>query len=127
MSSTGPGLAAWRSGSGTCASVSLMAQSSWPLPGLIAGRHIAPDKFVDLGFDGGAFQHHAAVGPFDPAVAGCNLRLGQDHQPALETALGGLPLDFLAGGFVEAVVDADHEVRCRDQMRKAIAHQSRDL
>src|SRR6266581_1877336 len=81
------------SGSGTCASVSLMAQSSWPLPGLIAGRHIAPDKFVDPGFDDRAFQHHTAVGPFDPAVAGWNLRLGQDDQPALEAALGGLPLD----------------------------------
>src|SRR5882762_8376365 len=40
-------------------------QSSWPLAsGLMAGRHIAPDKFADLGFDGGALQHHAAVGPF---------------------------------------------------------------
>src|SRR5580704_14759175 len=106
MSSTGAVLGALRSGSGTCASVSLMAQSSWPLPGLIAGRHIAPDKFVDLGFDGSAFQHHAAVGPFDPAVAGCDLRLGQDHQPALETALGGLPLDLVAGGLVKRIVDA---------------------
>src|SRR5882724_5324953 len=103
-----------------------MVQSSRP-SGLIAGRHVAPDKFVDLGFDGRALQHHAAIGPFDPAVAGCDLRLGQDHQPALEAALGGLPLDFLAGGFVEAVVDADHEVRRRDQMRKAIAHQPRDF
>src|SRR3979490_599819 len=103
-----------------------MVKSSRP-SGLIAGRHIAPDKFVDLGFDGRALQHHAAVGPFDPAVAGCNLRLGQDHQPALEAALGGLPLDFLAGGLIEAVVDADHEVRRRDQMREALAHQCRDF
>src|SRR5258708_12136345 len=96
MSSIGAALAALRSGSGTCASVSLMAQSSWPQPGLIAGRHIAPDKFVDLEFDGRAFQHHAAVGPFDPAVAGRDLRLGQDHHPALQPALASLPLHLLA-------------------------------
>src|SRR5439155_19123892 len=62
-----------------------ISQSSWPLPGLIAGRHIAPDKFVDPGFDDRALQHHTAVGPFDPAVAGWNLRLGQDDQPALRS------------------------------------------
>src|SRR5882757_2398819 len=105
MSSIGAALAALRSGSGTCASVSLMAHSSWPQPGLIAGRHIAPDKFVDLEFDGRALQHHAAVGPFDPAVAGRDLRLGQDHQPALETALRGQPLDALARAVVEGIVD----------------------
>src|SRR3954471_11262342 len=126
MSSTTGASAALRSGSGTWVSVSLMAQSSWP-SGLIAGRHVAPDKFVDLGFDRRALQHHAAISPFDPAVAGCDLRLGQDHQPALEAALGSLPLDLFAGSLVKTVVDANYEVRRRNQVREAIAHQSRDL
>src|SRR3954462_1595485 len=100
--------AALRSGSGTWVSVSLMVQSSWPsASGLIAGRHIAPDKFVDLGFDGGALQHHAAVGPFNFAVAGGDGRSGQNPQPPLEAPLGGLPLDPVAGGVVELVVDAN--------------------
>src|SRR5258708_11612292 len=96
MSSIDGASAALRSGSGTCASVSLMVQSSWPSSGLIAGRHVAPDKFVDLGFDGRALQHHAAVGPFDPAVAGRYVRLGQDHQAPRESVMRGQPLDTFA-------------------------------
>src|ERR1700712_4936303 len=102
--------AALRSGSGTWVSVSLMVQSSWPsASGLIAGRHIAPDEFVDLGFDGGALQHHAAVGPFNPAVAVGDGGFGQNPQPAFEAALSGLPFDSIAGGVVKLVVDADDE------------------
>src|SRR5439155_1256955 len=72
-------------------------------------------------------QHDAAVGPFDPAVAGCDIRLGQDHQPALEAALGSLSFDLFARRLVKGVVDADHEMRRRDQMREAVAHQRGDL
>src|SRR6185295_9544742 len=105
-----------------------MIQSSWPSrSGLIAGRHIAPDEFADLRFDGRAFQHHAAVGPFDPAVAGGDAGLGQNHQPAFEAALGGPPFDLLAGGLVKLVVDADDEMRGCDQMREAVADQRHDL
>src|SRR5258705_13034619 len=86
--------AALRSGSGTCASVSLMVQSSWPLSrGLIAGRHVAPDKFVDLCFDRRALQHDAAIGPLDPAISGLDIRLRQDNETAPEAALFGHPLD----------------------------------
>src|SRR5215216_3349024 len=127
-SSIGGASAELRSGSGTCASVSLMVQSSWPLrSGLIPGRQIASDEFANLRFDGRAFQHYAAVGPFDPAVAGGDAGLGQDHQPALEAALGGLPFDLLAGGLVELVVDADDEMRGCDQMREAVADERGDF
>src|SRR5437868_2432753 len=105
-----------------------MVQSSWPLrSGLIAGRQIASDEFADLRFDGRAFQHHAAVGPFDPAVAGGDAGLGQDHQPALEAALGCLPFDLLAGGLVELVVDANDEMRGCDQVREAVADEGGDF
>src|ERR1700712_1573588 len=94
--------AALRSGSGTWVSVSLMVQSSWPsTSGLMAGRHIAPDKFADLGFDGGAFQHDAAVRPFDPAVAVGDGGFGQDDEPAFEATLGGEPFDLLAHHLVK--------------------------
>src|SRR6478609_1451195 len=120
--------AALRSGSGTCVSVSLMVQSSWSLSrGLIAGRHVAPDKFVDLCFDRCALQHDAAIGPLDLAVAGVDVRLGQDHQTAREAALFGQPFDPLARGLVERIVDPHHEVRGRDQMRETIAHQRANL
>src|SRR5258705_9348210 len=120
--------AALRSGSGTCASVSLMVQSSWPLSrGLIAGRHVAPDKFVDLCFDRRALEHDAAIGPLDPAISALDIRLGQDHQTALEAALFRQPLDPLARGLVKRIVDPDHEMRRRDQMRETIAHQSGDF
>src|SRR5882757_4000500 len=120
--------AALRSGSGTCASVSLMVQSSWPLSrGLIAGRHVAPDKFVDLCFDRGALQHDAAIGPLDLAIAGVDVRLRQDHETAGEAALFGQAVDPLARGLVERIVDPDHEMRGRDQVRETITHQRADL
>src|SRR3954465_4295951 len=104
-----------------------MVQSSWPLRcGLIAGRQIASHEFADLRFDGCTFQHDPAVGPFDPAVAGDDAGLGQDHQPALEAVLGGLPFDLVAGGLVELVVDADDEMRGCDQMGEAVADQRHD-
>src|SRR6195256_2348667 len=120
-------LAALRSGSGTSASVSLMVQSSSPWFRLVAGRYVAPDKFVDLCFDRRALQHDAAIGPLDPAIAGLDFRLGQDHETALEAALFRQLLDPLACGLVEGIVDPDHEMRRRDQMRETIAHQSGDL
>src|SRR6202046_1539011 len=107
MSSVAGGWAALRSGSGTCASVSLMVQSS----GLIAGRDVAPDKFVDLCFDRRALQHDAAVRPFNSAVAGLDFRLGQDHKTAFEAALLCQPFDPLVGGVVQRLVDPDHEMR----------------
>ena len=39
----------------------------------------------------------------------------------------GQPLDPLARGLVERVIDPDHEMRGRDQVREAIAHQRADL
>src|ERR1700722_17153979 len=99
MSSVTGGCAALRSGSGTCASVSLMVQSS----GLVTGRDVASDKFIDLGFDGLALQHDAAVRPFDFAVAGGDFRLGQDHETALEAALLGQQLHTLMGGVVHGL------------------------
>src|ERR1700731_3762692 len=92
--------AALRSGSGTWVSVSLMVQSS--CSGLVTGRHVAPDEFVDLGFDGSALEDDAAVGPFDPAVAGRVFWLGQNHEPALEAALRSLPLDPFARSVIES-------------------------
>src|SRR5665213_2829798 len=126
MSSPPGASAALRSGSGTCASVSLMAQSSWPGFGLTAGRHVAPDKFVDLGFDRRTLQHHAAVGPLDPAIAGDDFRFCQDHQTALETASLRQPLDLLARGLVERVVDTHHQMRWRDEVRETIADEPGD-
>src|SRR3954447_13711504 len=126
MSSTTGASAALRSGSGTWVSVSLMAQSS-DQSGLIAGPHAASDKFVDLGFDRRALQHHAAVGPFDPAVAAVDLRLGEDDETALETALLRHPLDPLARGVIKGVVDADYQMRRRHQVREAATHQRHDF
>src|SRR5882757_1881698 len=125
-SSTEGASAALRSGSGTCASVSLMGLSSWPA-GLIAGRHVAPDKFVDLCLDRRALQHDAAVGPLDPAIAGLDLRLGQDHKTALEAALRRQLLDPFARGLIELLVDPDHQMRRRDQVRETVADQGGDL
>src|SRR6267143_6777985 len=119
--------AALRSGSGTCPSVSLMVHSSWSWFRLTAGRYIASDKFVDLGFDRRALQHYAAVGPLDSAVAGRDFRLRQDHKAALEAALFRQPLDPLACDLVEGIVDPDHEMRRRNQVRETIAYQSGDL
>src|SRR5580704_14985125 len=70
-----------------------MVHSSQPDSGLVAGRDIAPDEFVDLGFDDRAFQNDAAVRPFNPAVAGRDIRLGQDDQTAGKAALLGQRLD----------------------------------
>src|SRR6202171_5687130 len=104
-----------------------MVQSSWPPVCLIAGRYVAPDKFVDLCFDRRALQHDAAIGPLDPAIAGLDFRLGQDHETALEAALFRQLLDPLACGLVEGILDPDHEMRRRDQVRETIAHQTGDL
>src|ERR1700730_16384141 len=95
--------------------------------GLIAGRDVAPDEFVDLAVDRGALQHDPAVGPLDLAVAGLDFRLRQDDQAALEAALLGQPLDPFARGLIEGIVDPDHEMRRRYQMREAVLHQSGDL
>src|SRR6202140_1965 len=95
--------------------------------GLIARRHVAPDKFVDLGVDRAALQHDPAIGPFDLAIAVVDLRLRQDTQAALEAALLGQPLDLLARGFVERIVDPDHEMRRRYQLGEAIPYQPGDL
>src|SRR6266481_6216425 len=95
--------------------------------GLIAGRHVASNKFVDLCLDSRALQHDAAIGPLDLAIAGVDVRLRQDHETAGEAALLGQPLDPLARGLVERVIDPDHEMRGRDQVREAIAHQRADL
>src|SRR5476651_1617816 len=114
--------AALRSGSGTCASVSLMVQSSWPLGcGLLTGRDVAPDKFVDRGFDRRALQHNAAIGPFDFAIAGFDFWRCQNHQATLEAALLRQPLDLFARRLVKRVVDPDHQMRRRNQLREAIA------
>ena len=91
------------------------------------GRHVARDEFVDLGFDRRALQNDAAVSPFDPAVAGCDLGFGEDHESALEAGLFRQPLDPLMRALIELVVDADHEMRRRDEMGEAVLHQARDL
>src|SRR5882757_5508661 len=119
--------AALRSGSGTCPSVSLMVQSSWSWFRLTAGRDVAPDKLVDLCFDRRALQHDAAVGPLDSTIAGHDLRLRQDHKTALEAASFRQLFDPLPCDVVEGIVDPDHEMRCRNQVRKTVAHQSGDL
>ncbi len=56
-----------------------------------------------------------------------DFRLGQDDEAAFEAALLGQPLDPFARGLVELIVDADHEMRRRDQMREAVADQRDDL
>src|SRR5580698_528208 len=112
--------AALRSGSGTCPSVSLMTQPSWTLA---AGRHVAPDEFVDLCLDGRALQHDAAICPFDFAVAVGNRRFRQDHQASFEAALLGELFDSFASALVKGIVDPDHQMRRRDQMREAFADQ----
>src|SRR5664279_3429168 len=102
--------AALRSGSGTCASVSLMVDPHGPLScGLITGSDITPDKFVDPGFDRGALQHNAAIGPFNFAIAGFDFRLRQNYQAALKAALLRQPLDLVARRLVKCVVDPDHQ------------------
>src|SRR5260221_13624599 len=101
---------ALRSGSGTWASCSLMVSSSWPWQaGLIAGRHVAPDEFGYFGLDRRALQQHAAIGPFDLAVAVLDLRLGEDDKSTLEAALLGKLLDPLACVVVKLVVDPHDE------------------
>src|SRR6516164_5451919 len=126
--SSGAGVsAALRSGSGTCASVSLMVHSFLIGSGLIARRHIALDEFVDLCFDRRALQHDTAVRPLDPAIPGLDLRLGQNDEAAGEAALLGQPVDLLMRRLVEGIVDPDHEMRCRNQLREAIAYQCRNL
>src|SRR6185437_6724709 len=119
--------AAFRSGSGTCVSVSLMVHSSCGCSGLAARRDIAPDKFVDLGFDGRAFPNDATVGPLDSAVATLDIRLGQDDQAAGKPALLRQGFDAGLGRLVESIVDPDHEMRRRNQLRKAVADQCGDL
>ncbi len=54
-----------------------------------AALHKAPDRFFDRGVGRGAVRGDAAVGPFDAAIAGADLRLGQHEQPAIEAALRG--------------------------------------
>src|SRR6266700_2647037 len=126
--SAGAAPGAFRSGSGTWVSVSLMVSSSSPSGStLLAGRHVAPDEFVDLCFNGGALQHDAAVGPLDPAIAGRDFRFGEYHQAALEAALRRMPLDLLARGLVEGRVDPHHQMRRRYQLGEAIADEAGDL
>src|SRR5215210_4141400 len=104
--------AALRSGSGTCASLSLISFNPHGLScGLIAGRYVAPDKLADLRFDRRALQHDTAVRPLDLAVAALDLRLCQDHKAALESALLRQPLDPLAGNVVERIVNANDQMR----------------
>src|SRR5436190_3419539 len=91
------------------------------------GRQIASDEFTDLGLDGGALQHHAAVGPFDAAIAGRDIRLGEDHETSLEADLPRHPLDPVAYGLIEAVVDANHQMRRRHQVREAVRDQRHDF
>src|SRR5436305_13038136 len=92
--------------------------ASWHHPmtlgrGLIAGGHVARDKLVDLAFDRTALQHDAAIGPFDPAIAGLDLRLRQNDQTPLEPALRSQTLNSLARNFVKGLVDSDHQMRGR--------------
>ena len=95
--------------------------------GLIAGRHVAPDEFADLGLDGGAIERHAAVGPLDAAVAAGDVRLGENDEAALEAAALRHLLDAGVGGVLEGVVDAHHEVRRGGEVAEAILDQRHDL
>src|SRR5438477_311411 len=97
------------------------------LGSLLLGRHVAPNEFVDPGFNGGALLHDTAVGPFDPAIAGRDFRLGEYHQTALEAALRRKPLDLLARGLVQGRVDPHHQMRRRYKLREAIADEAGDL
>src|SRR6266702_3020329 len=106
-------------------SSSLYATSS--IAGVSAGRSVAPDKLVDLCFDRRALQHDAAVGPLDSAIAGHDFRLRQDHKTALEAASFRQLFDPLPCDVVQGIVDPDHEMRCRNQVRETVAHQSGDL
>src|SRR5262249_41864093 len=46
--------------------------------------HVTGDGIVDRSFGAGAVALDPAVGPFDAAVAGRDIGLGQHHQPAFE-------------------------------------------
>src|ERR1700677_2401855 len=91
------------------------------------GPDITRYRLADRSVSRGAVAIDAAVRPLDAAIARRETRLGEHHQPALET-LG--PHDvvelFLRRG-IERIVDAYGDMRRCDQLLEAIAGQCRDF
>src|SRR5262249_58726704 len=85
-----------------------------------ADRQVALDRRGDGGFGLGAVAGEAAVGPFDAAVAGRDIGLGEHDQAAFEPAHACDLLEPFARVGVECVVDAHDDVWCAHQLGEAV-------
>src|SRR4029079_15978636 len=102
-----------RSGSSTLL-LSLMARFLLPSflghGGGVPRAEIAADGVVDSEAGLASVAHNAAVGPFNLAVANGVARLGQHDKASFETLALGDFVELGAGGLVQRVVDAHHDV-----------------
>src|SRR5579862_4847544 len=96
--------------------------------GRIAARaRVTGDRHPDRRIRSGAVAVDAAVGPFDAAIAGRDVRLREHHQPALKVLGAHDVLEFFACLRVERIVDAYGDMRRRHELAKAAARQFSDL
>src|SRR5690242_10571492 len=118
-----------RLGSGTLPS-SFMRGSP---QGFLCIREAAPRADVarhglgDRCFGRGAVAVSAAVRPLDAAVANRDIRLGEDDEAALEAGGPCDRLELFPRHGIERVIDADDDVRRRDELAEAFARQRRDF
>src|ERR1700719_3582341 len=94
-----------RSGSGTLASLSLIARPLLSFERAAARGRVAVDHLADGGLGRRAVTHHAAVGPFDAAVAGRDVGLRQHDQAPREPVRARRLLELLARLRVQRVAD----------------------
>ena len=67
----------------------------------------------------------AAVGPFDPAVAGRDRGLAEDDELAGEAVGARDVVDLLASGGIKSLVDANDDMRRGDELAEAPASERR--
>src|SRR6476620_9092911 len=117
-----------RSGSGTFVSSSLIAASPEILCGWrVARRNVPADHFVYGRRCRGLITVHAAIGPFDAAVAGCQCLIGRHGKPPFESTRTGNLLDLFFRGVINARTDPYGHMRSRDQVVKAVGGEGGDL